>query len=190
VFTGHSGERLQPLRTTWWWAQTLRTTCREDVRCARWSAWCVSHPHVSACMRKMERDSLAPCCLLQAGDSEYNACLDNIKELHRYGSSTARHACARACKRAARPRGRLEVGLYQVLGPASRLHRRLPLPPCRVYGHGVEAGVGWSNRLADSLQSIGTQLLKSNGNNQSLIRRAEDETENGRVLSQVCRCDA
>ena len=56
-----------------------------------------------------------------------------------------------------------------------------------VWAWRAEAGVGGSNRLADSLQSIGTQLLKSNGNNQSLIRRAEDETENGRVLSQVRR---
>ena len=37
-------------------------------------------------MRETETDSLARCSLLQAGDSEYNACLDNIKELHRYGS--------------------------------------------------------------------------------------------------------
>ncbi len=37
-------------------------------------------------MRETETDSLARCPLLQAGDSEYNACLDNIKELHRYGS--------------------------------------------------------------------------------------------------------
>eukprot|EP00802_Teleaulax_amphioxeia_P017818 Tamp_17985.p1 GENE.Tamp_17985~~Tamp_17985.p1 ORF type:complete len:242 (-),score=76.15 Tamp_17985:630-1283(-) len=40
------------------------------------------------------------------------------------------------------------------------------------------------DRLADSLQSLGTQLHKADGSNQSLIRRAEDETENGRVLSQ------
>lgn len=44
-------------------------------------------------------------------------------------------------------------------------------------------------RLADSLQSLGTQLHKADGSNQSLIRRAEDETENGRVLSQVPSCE-
>ena len=42
-----------------------------------------------------------------------------------------------------------------------------------------------STRLADSLNKIGLELKRGGVNKTSLIQRAEDETENGRVLSQV-----
>jgi len=90
------------------------------------------------CMRETETDSLARCSLLQAGDSEYNACLDNIKELHRYGSMLIASSPASLSLRlgelvsSSRP-----ACLSLRVGELVSSSRRLPLPPVVCVGMAV-----------------------------------------------------